>query len=64
MTVREVLKLLHKDGWYEVENRTKGSHTASSSKARQGDSVLSWRGYCKGNLKQHPAAGRIKVKLI
>ena len=26
MTVREVLKILHKDGWQEVENRTKGSH--------------------------------------
>ena len=26
MLVREVLKLLHKDGWQEVENRTKGSH--------------------------------------
>ena len=26
MTVREVLKLLHDDGWTEVENRTKGSH--------------------------------------
>ncbi len=26
MTVREALKILHKDGWQEVENRTKGSH--------------------------------------
>ncbi len=26
MTVREVLKILHDDGWTEVENRTKGSH--------------------------------------
>lgn len=26
MTVREVLKILHKDGWYEMEGRTKGSH--------------------------------------
>jgi len=26
MTVREVLKILHNDGWREVEARTKGSH--------------------------------------
>ncbi|MEG1972638.1 MAG: type II toxin-antitoxin system HicA family toxin [Oscillospiraceae bacterium] len=26
MTVREILKLLHQDGWQEVPNRTKGSH--------------------------------------
>jgi len=26
MTVREVLKLLYKDGWKEIEGRTKGSH--------------------------------------
>ena len=26
MTVREILKILYKDGWREVESRTKGSH--------------------------------------
>ncbi|MBS3873707.1 MAG: type II toxin-antitoxin system HicA family toxin [Firmicutes bacterium] len=26
MKVREVLKLLHQDGWREVESRTRGSH--------------------------------------
>ncbi|MBN2287573.1 MAG: type II toxin-antitoxin system HicA family toxin [Tissierellales bacterium] len=26
MTVREVLIILHKDGWKEIEARTKGSH--------------------------------------
>jgi predicted RNA binding protein YcfA (HicA-like mRNA interferase family) len=26
MTVREVLKILHNDGWQEVQGRTKGSH--------------------------------------
>lgn len=26
MTVREVMKILHNDGWREVEARTKGSH--------------------------------------
>lgn len=26
MTVREVLKILHKNGWQEVENRTKDSY--------------------------------------
>jgi len=26
MKVRQVLKLLHQDGWREVESRTRGSH--------------------------------------
>ncbi|HBC92384.1 MAG TPA: toxin-antitoxin system, toxin component, HicA family protein [Pelotomaculum sp.] len=26
MTIREILKILHKEGWYEVPSRTKGSH--------------------------------------
>jgi len=26
MTVREIIKILHEDGWKEVEARTKGSH--------------------------------------
>jgi predicted RNA binding protein YcfA (HicA-like mRNA interferase family) len=26
MTAREVLKMLHKDGWYDMPGRTKGSH--------------------------------------
>lgn len=26
MTAREVLKMLHKDGWYEIPGGTKGSH--------------------------------------
>jgi len=26
LTVREILKILYKDGWREVEARTKGSH--------------------------------------
>ena len=26
MTVREILRILYKDGWREVEARTKGSH--------------------------------------
>lgn len=26
LTVREILKILYKDGWKEVEERTKGSH--------------------------------------
>lgn len=25
-TVREILKILYKDGWVEIPNRTKGSH--------------------------------------
>ncbi|MDD4125935.1 MAG: type II toxin-antitoxin system HicA family toxin [Eubacteriales bacterium] len=26
MTVKEIIKILNKDGWQEVPNRTKGSH--------------------------------------
>jgi predicted RNA binding protein YcfA (HicA-like mRNA interferase family) len=26
MTVRDILKMLHKDGWTEIPDRTKGSH--------------------------------------
>ncbi len=26
MTVRDLLKQLHKDGWQEIDGRTKGSH--------------------------------------
>lgn len=26
MTVRDILRILHNDGWREVEARTKGSH--------------------------------------
>lgn len=26
MTIREILKVLHNDGWREIEARTKGSH--------------------------------------
>lgn len=26
MTVREILKMLHSDGWVEIDTRTKGSH--------------------------------------
>lgn len=26
MTVREILKMLYKEGWYEESNRSKGSH--------------------------------------
>ena len=26
LTAKEVIRILHKDGWEEVPNRTKGSH--------------------------------------
>lgn len=26
MTAKEILKILHSDGWCEIPNRTKGSH--------------------------------------
>ena len=36
MTVREVLKLLHKDGWYEVPGRIKGSHLQLKHPTKRG----------------------------
>ena len=36
MTVREVLKILHKDGWQEVENRTKGTVASHSGDIAKG----------------------------
>lgn len=36
MTVREVLRILHEDGWREVENRTKGSHIQLRHPTKQG----------------------------
>ncbi|MDD3350189.1 MAG: type II toxin-antitoxin system HicA family toxin [Eubacteriales bacterium] len=36
MTAREILKLLHKDGWSEVPNRTKGSHVQLSHPTKPG----------------------------
>jgi len=36
MTVREVLKLLYKDGWKEIEGRTKGSHIQLKHPAKAG----------------------------
>ena len=35
MTVREVLKLLHEDGWREVDGRTKGSTSNSNTPRSQ-----------------------------
>lgn len=36
MTVREVLKILHNDGWREVDARTKGSHIQLKHPAKPG----------------------------
>lgn len=36
MTVREILKILHNDGWREVEARTKGSHIQLKHPAKPG----------------------------
>ena len=44
MTVREVLKLLHADGWREVDGRTKGSHIQLKHPTKPG----------KVTIPQHP----------
>lgn len=41
MTVREVLKLLYKDGWKEIEGRTKGSHIQLKHPAKAGRTKIS-----------------------
>ena len=41
MTVREVLKILHKDGWREVEARTKGSHIQLKHPSKNGKVTVS-----------------------
>lgn len=35
-TVKEMLKILHKDGWEEVPNRTKGSHIQLKHSTKKG----------------------------
>lgn len=36
MTIREILKLLHEDGWKEIDARTKGSHIQLKHPTKQG----------------------------
>ena len=36
MTAKEVLKMLHKNGWEEVPNRTKGSHVQLKHSSKPG----------------------------
>ncbi len=36
MTVREIMKILHDDGWYEIEARTKGSHVQMKHPTKPG----------------------------
>ncbi len=36
MKIREILKLLHKDGWRAVENRTRGSHIQLKHPSKKG----------------------------
>ena len=36
MTAKEVLKMLHKNGWEEVPNRTKGSHVQLKHPSKPG----------------------------
>lgn len=52
MTVREVLKILHQDGWVEVENRTKGSHIQLRNPAKPGKVTVPSHGgdIAKGTL--------------
>lgn len=52
MTVREVLKILHKDGWQEVESRTKGSHIQLRHPTKPGKVTVASHGgdIAKGTL--------------
>lgn len=36
MTVREVLRILYKDDWMEIESRTKGSHIQLKHPSKSG----------------------------
>lgn len=62
MTVREVLKILHKDGWREVENRTKGSHIQLRHPAKPGKVTVSSHGgdIAKGTLNSIMKQARLK----
>jgi predicted RNA binding protein YcfA (HicA-like mRNA interferase family) len=40
MTVREILKILHKNGWREVSARTKGSHIQLKHPTKPGKVTL------------------------
>ena len=36
MTAKEILKILHSDGWKEISNRTKGSHVQLKHPSKSG----------------------------
>jgi len=36
MKVKEILRLLHEDGWREAENRTRGSHIQLKHPTKKG----------------------------
>lgn len=44
MTVREVLKILHDDGWTEAENRTRGSHIQLQHPTKPGKVTVAFHG--------------------
>ncbi|MDD2402311.1 MAG: type II toxin-antitoxin system HicA family toxin [Clostridia bacterium] len=41
MTVKEILKILRKDGWKEVESRIKGSHIQLKHRTKLGKVTVS-----------------------
>lgn len=41
MTVREILKILHNDGWYKIDERTKGSHIQLKHPTKSGKVTVS-----------------------
>ena len=47
MTVREILKILYKDGWKEVESRAKGSHIQLKHPTKTGKVTVP---YHKGDI--------------
>lgn len=64
MTVREVLKILHEDGWREVENRTKGSHIQLRHPTKPGKVTVPshGRGHPERDAEQHHATGGFEIK--
>ena len=63
VTVREILKQLHADGWREVEGRTKGSHIQLKHPTKPGKVTIPAHGgdIPVGTLKSIKKTGGAKI---
>lgn len=63
MTAREILKILHKDGWYEVDQD--GSHMQLKHPTKPGKVTVAihGKGHTTGNTQQNMEAGRALTAL-